>query len=80
MRASFYEDVRHCPACEAYVRYLLALDVGYCVECGRRVALFSAADLAALLKGPPAQKTGRPGRWPGDLDRDEADEPAAQPA
>ena len=63
MRSSFYEDVRHCPACRIYVRYLLALHDAYCVECGRRVELFSTADLAALLKGPAPVKAGRPRRW-----------------
>lgn len=80
MRSSFYEDMRHCPACAAYVRYLLALDVGYCVECGRRVTLFSTADLAALLKGPPAAKAGRPARWQGLEEEPEASEVAALPA
>ena len=79
MRSSYYEDVRHCPACRSYVRYLLALDIAYCVECGRRCELFSTADMAMLLKGPPPGKPGRPRRWKGD-EGQETDEAAAQSA
>lgn len=78
MRSSFYEDVRHCPACRIYVRYLLALHDAYCVECGRRVELFSTADMAALLKGPTPAKPGRPRRWKGE--EQEEGEAAAQSA
>jgi hypothetical protein len=79
VRSSFYEDVRHCPACRIYVRYLLALDIAYCVECGRRVELFSSADMARLLKGPPPGKPGRPRRWKG-LEGQEEGEATAQTA
>lgn len=79
MRSSYCEDVRHCSGCRIYVRYLLALEIAYCVECGRQVELFSTADMAALLEGPPPGKPGWPRRWKGDQEQVEG-EAAAQSA
>jgi hypothetical protein len=51
VRPGFYEDVRYCSACGTYVRYLLSLDLAYCVNCGGRAALFSHGDRAAVFAG-----------------------------
>jgi hypothetical protein len=54
------------------VRYLLALDVAYCVECGTQVTLYSRADLTALLKGPASSKPVRLRRLEANGEPDEA--------
>jgi len=40
----FYHDRKWCEGCGQYVPYLRALDSCYCVECRRRVRLFSEND------------------------------------
>lgn len=66
MQASYYDDLRYCDACSAYVRYLQALDRGYCVECGGRVKIFSREDLRRLAgtkKSSRYQISGEEGEW-----------------
>ena len=45
-RADYYEDRRFCPTCSEYVLYISSIDRAYCIECGGRVRLFSAPDMA----------------------------------
>ncbi len=44
--ADFYGDLRYCPSCGGYVRYLRAWEKSYCVQCRSIVRIFSEEDLA----------------------------------
>ena len=46
----FYEDLRYCPSCCRYVRYLRAWEKSYCVHCRKVVKIFSDVDLAELRR------------------------------
>ena len=60
IRSDFYQDKKYCPRCSEYVRYLQSLDSSFCVECGAKVRLFSAADKREFLKSlKSGRKTGR---------------------
>ena len=59
MRPGFYDDTRYCPQCGKYVTYLLSTEAAYCVHCGARAAVLSAADLRALLAARPTAFAGR---------------------
>jgi hypothetical protein len=50
-RSDFDDDLRYCPSCRDYVRYLRSLEQSYCAECGGRVHLFARDDLARLREG-----------------------------
>ena len=60
IRSDFYQDKKYCPRCHDYVRYLQSLDSSFCVECGAKVRLFSAADKRAFLKSLKSGRKGRP--------------------
>ena len=62
IRSDFFQDEKYCPRCHAYVRYLQSLESCFCVECGAKVRLFSAADKRAFLKSlKNGKKIGRDG-------------------
>jgi len=66
VQSSYYDDLRFCDACGSYVRYLQALDKGYCVECGGRVKIFSREDLRRLggsKKGSRYKLSDDEGEW-----------------
>ncbi len=48
-RADFYEDLKFCPSCRSYVRYLSSLLGDYCTQCDERVRLFSDEDRSTFL-------------------------------
>jgi hypothetical protein len=50
-RSEFDDDLRFCPTCRAYVRYLSSPSLAYCVECGGQVQIYSREDLAKLRQG-----------------------------
>ena len=58
----YYSDVKYCPNCDAYVRYLMSIEHSFCAECGEKVRLFSKTDWeefhASLAAKRP--KGGRP--------------------
>lgn len=41
---SFRTGRKWCPSCDAYVPYLMSIDVSYCAECGGEVRLLSKED------------------------------------
>jgi hypothetical protein len=45
---NFFEDTKYCPCCREYVLYLKSPKANYCVDCGAKVRLFSAADKRAF--------------------------------
>lgn len=64
--SDYYADYRWCPSCRAYVHYLSALEVSYCVHCGKKIRCFRsprALDEAPLPRdretnhGPPPGQT-----------------------
>ncbi len=58
---NYFKEKKFCPACEAYVRYLMSPTASYCVACGGRVHLFSEEDRARFLSHLHPAKS-RPGR------------------
>jgi hypothetical protein len=61
----FYQSQKWCDCCGQYVNYLASLDHSYCIACGAKVRLFSAADwqgVVAKLETNKAEKRkgGRP--------------------
>jgi DNA-directed RNA polymerase subunit RPC12/RpoP len=57
MNGDYYEDLRFCASCKDYVRYLQSPEHAYCVECGKRVVVFSKADQQLLLIGCKREPT-----------------------
>lgn len=55
----YYSDKKYCPRCADYQRYLQSLEASFCIECGAKVRLFSAADKRAFLRGLVADKEAR---------------------
>ena len=53
MLGDYYEDLRFCATCDAYVFYLLSPAAAYCSVCGAPVSLLSEGDLARLRQGAP---------------------------
>jgi len=69
---NYMDDRRYCPACREYVPYLLSIEVGFCVQCGGHVTLFSDSDMAEFQRD-----LRRPSRWNDELEpRDERPLPA----
>jgi len=56
IQSDFFQDKKYCPRCHDYVRYLQSVDASFCVECGAKVRLFSAADKRAFLRSLKAGK------------------------
>ena len=46
---NYYNEIKFCPECQAYVRYLMSLAASYCVDCGNKVQLFSQEDRQEFL-------------------------------
>ena len=40
----FYNELKWCPSCDAYVRYMMSVNHSYCSDCGSHVRLFSKQD------------------------------------
>ncbi len=61
----FDEEVRFCPSCDGYVRYLRSPTDCYCVECGGVAALLSPTDLKKVrgTSGKSKSTSDGPGRW-----------------
>lgn len=48
MYCYFDEDLRFCPKCIGYVRFLSSPTQSYCAECGGIVKIYSPEDMAEL--------------------------------
>ncbi len=63
IQSDFFQDKKYCPRCADYVRYLQSVDASFCVACGAKVRLFSAADKRAFLRslknGKKNHRTGK---------------------
>ena len=57
--SDFFKDSKYCPRCHDYVRYLQSLDASFCIDCGGKVRLFSAADKRAFLRDLQQAKEAR---------------------
>ena len=67
----YYNDKKWCPACQAYVAYLMSIEHSFCVGCGGEVRLFSKEDWESFHDGLQNRKPkgGRPKkRFEGDED------------
>lgn len=66
-QSDFFKDSKYCPRCHDYVRYLQSLDASFCIDCGAKVRLFSAADKRAFLRELKQEKAARRGgkKWVG---------------
>lgn len=63
IQSNFFQDQKYCPRCHDYVRYLQSVDASFCVACGAKVRLFSAADKRAFLRSlKDAKKSFRTGK------------------
>jgi len=58
-QSDFFKDSKYCPRCHDYVRYLQSLDASFCIDCGAKVRLFSAADKRAFLQDLKQAKEAR---------------------
>jgi len=58
-QTNYYKDTKYCPRCHDYVRFLQSLEASFCVSCGGKVRLFSAADKRAFLRSLQADKDAR---------------------
>lgn len=56
---NFFEDTKYCPCCREYVLYLKSPVANYCVDCGSKVRLFSAADKRAFNRDLEKEKRRR---------------------
>ena len=55
---NYYNELKYCPECQLYVRYLMSLAASYCVACGNKVQLFSQDDREQFLTNiKPQHKT-----------------------
>ncbi len=70
--SNYYNDKKWCPACEAYVPYLMSIEHSYCTGCGSEVRLFSDEDWSEFQEGMTARrpKGGRPSKKAQDNDDD----------
>ena len=63
IQTNFFKDQKYCPRCHDYVRFLQSVDASFCVACGAKVRLFSAADkrafLTSLKNGKKNARTGK---------------------
>lgn len=76
LRSDFESDKRFCPTCKDYVCYLLAVDQGYCVQCGEKVRVFSpddAEELKEVARGKDKPKKGK--KWSEDQPKGVPDPP-----
>lgn len=53
---SFDSDRKWCPACDAYVPYLMSIATSYCAHCGGEVRLLSREDWEAFSAKMEARK------------------------
>jgi len=60
--SDFRSDRKWCPACDAYVPFLMSIDASFCVECGGEVRLFSKEDWERFEARMEARKKRRGGR------------------
>ena len=42
----FYAELKWCPRCISYVRYMMSVNHSFCIDCGAKVQLFSKEDSA----------------------------------
>ncbi|MDA0667444.1 MAG: hypothetical protein O3A95_02130 [Planctomycetota bacterium] len=66
-QSDFFKESKYCSRCHDYVRYLQSLDASFCIDCGAKVRLFSAADKRTFQKkikqAKEAQRDGK--KWVG---------------
>ncbi|MGB0951782.1 MAG: hypothetical protein ACPG31_01025 [Planctomycetota bacterium] len=58
-QSDFFKDTKYCSRCHDYVRYLQSVDASFCIDCGGKVRLFSAADKRAFLEDLKQAKAAR---------------------
>jgi len=42
----FYQEMKWCPKCNGYVRYMMSVNQSFCADCGGPVKIFNKEDLA----------------------------------
>jgi hypothetical protein len=47
---NYDEELKWCPQCKRYVKYLQSYDYSYCADCGEKVHLFSKDDWQTFQK------------------------------
>ena len=69
MNGDFYEDLKYCERCKEYRHYLQSPEGCFCVECGRKVRMFSRPDQAAFARSSKQElSSSRRGFNDGDWD------------
>ena len=49
---NYYDDVKWCPKCKRYVRYMMSLHTSFCVNCDSKVIIFNRKDMKRFHEVP----------------------------
>ncbi len=60
----FFDELRWCPACNAYVRFMESYQAAYCAHCDTRVMFLRRKDWLALFRRGQVVPRGVPARTP----------------